>query len=92
MVYEQSRDIYPENYHEDRYKQFILDKERWDIDSTNKKRTNTVKFREKCCGDCVHHRVGQDCNSGSYTNCSITNRSVSFGERCNCGKFSLRGQ
>ena len=75
MVYEQTRDIYPENYRADRYKQFLLDKERWDTDSKNKKRTNTVKFREKCCGDCQYHRVGQDCN-GVHTPIAVLQTAV----------------
>lgn len=52
-------------------------------------RNDAQRFRDKFCGDCVHHRETQPCNSGSYTNCSITNASVGFGTKCNCGKFLL---
>lgn len=67
--------------------EFMEITEAWEASDT---RNSAQKFRDKFCGDCKHHRETQSCNSGSYTNCEITNASVCFGEKCTCGKFELK--
>lgn len=87
MVYNSAKQQWPSEAQIARFKQFRIDKEEWD---KNDNRTNTQKYRDKYCGDCIHHREPQENNSPSYTNCAITDRSVSFGTKCNCGRFYLR--